>query len=67
MDISELMEVIAQEAERQGFVVRQTREATWHFRRDNHNAMIVARSAVDVLEGLRVLVTLGLDWSMPID
>lgn len=67
MDLSELMEIIAKEAERQGFRVRQTREATWHFRRGNDNALITVRTAADVLEGLRVLIALGLDWSMPME
>jgi hypothetical protein len=63
MGIGEAMALIAEEAERQGFQVRQTRSTQWHFRKGGDNWLVSPRDASDVLEVLRVLISAGLDWS----
>jgi len=57
------MAMIAEEAERQGFLVRQTRSTMWHFHKDGDNWLVAPKDATDVLEVLRVLISAGLDWS----
>lgn len=57
------MSAIAEEAERQGFQVRQTRATTWHFRRENANWMFAIKQPEDVLDVVGVLVAdAGLHW-----
>lgn len=63
MGIGEAMAQIAEEAERQGFLVVQTRSTMWHFRKGGNNWMFSPRDASDVLEVLRALISAGLDWS----
>lgn len=63
MNIGELMAIIAEEAERQGFQVRQTRSSMWQFRKGNDNWLVAPKDARDVLEVLSVLIAAGLDWS----
>ncbi|MCX5070883.1 hypothetical protein OOJ91_34105 [Micromonospora lupini] len=63
MEIGEAMRLIAEEAERQGFLVRQTRTSMWHFRKGNDNWLVAAKEPAHVLEILRVLISAGLDWS----
>lgn len=59
----ELMEIIAQEAERQGFQVRQTAKTAWQFRKDGQNWFFAVREGQDVLDALGVLVSdAGLSW-----
>lgn len=60
--IGESMATIAEEAERQGFQVRQTRSAMWHFRKGNDNWHFSPRNVLDVLYVLSVLIEAGLDW-----
>nr|MDT0660839.1 hypothetical protein [Micromonospora sp. DSM 115978] len=64
MNIGEAMAMIAEEAERQGFLVRQTRSTMWQFRKGNDNWLVAPRDASDVLEVLRVLISAGLDWTL---
>lgn len=61
--IGESMQLIAAEAERQGFRVQQTRSAMWHFRKGSDNWYFSPRNVVDVIEVLSVLISAGLDWS----
>jgi hypothetical protein len=63
VDIGEAMQAIAEEAERQGFFVRQTRSTMWHFRKGSDNWFVSPKDASDVLEILSVLIAAGLDWS----
>ncbi|WP_032707457.1 hypothetical protein [Salinispora arenicola] len=63
MEIGEAMQLIAEEAERQGFHVRQTRSSMWHFHKGGDNWLVAPKDASDVLEVLRVLISAGLDWS----
>lgn len=63
MGIGEAMALIAEEAERQGFQVRQTRSTMWQFRKGNDNWLVSPQDATDMLEVLRVLISAGLDWS----
>lgn len=60
--VGESMTLIAEEAERQGFQVRQTRSAMWHFRKGNDNWHFMVRNVRDVLYALSVLIEAGLDW-----
>lgn len=62
--IGQSMELIAEEAQRQGFQVRQTRSAMWHFRKGADNWYFTPRNALDVLDVLSVLITVGLDWTV---
>ena len=61
--VGELMTIIAEEAERQGFQVRQTRSSMWQFRKGNNNWLVAPKDGRDVLDVLRVLIAAGLDWS----
>lgn len=61
--IGEAMAEIAEEAERQGFQVRQTRSSMWQFRKDGDNWLVAPKDATQVLEVLRLLIAAGLDWS----
>lgn len=54
---------IAQEAERQGFQVGQTRTGMWKFRKGGNTYMFGAVTFDDVLDVLKVLISAGLDWS----
>jgi hypothetical protein len=63
MGVGEAMQAIAEEAERQGFLVRQTRSTMWHFRKDKDNWFFSPREVGDVLEVLAALIAAGLDWS----
>lgn len=67
MNIGELMAEIAEEAERQGFQVRQTASGMWQFRKGGDNWLVAPKDARDVLVVLRALITAGLDWSHPSD
>lgn len=60
--IGDSMALIAEEAERQGFLVRQNRSAMWHFRKGNDNWHFSPRTVLDVLYVLSVLIEAGLDW-----
>jgi hypothetical protein len=60
--IGDSMATIAEEAERQGFQVRQTKSSMWHFRKGNHNWYFTPRTVLDVLYVLSVLIEAGLDW-----
>ena len=60
--IGESMNLIAEEAERQGFQVRQTRSAMWHFRKGSDNWHFMVRNVKDILICLSVLIEAGLDW-----
>ncbi|GGK89051.1 hypothetical protein [Mangrovihabitans endophyticus] len=60
--VGEAMAVIAEEAERQGFQVRQTRSAMWHFRKGSDNWIFAPRSTLDVVDALSMLISAGLDW-----
>lgn len=67
MNIGDLMEMIAKEAERQGFLVRQTRKTAWHFRKEGQNWFLTVREPVDVLDALALLTApapdgAGLHW-----
>ena len=61
--IGQAMETIAMEAQRQGFQVRQTRSAMWHFRKGADNWFFSPRNALDVLDVLAELISIGLDWT----
>ncbi|WP_433067238.1 hypothetical protein [Dactylosporangium sp. CS-033363] len=63
MNIAEAMEAIAQEAEQQGFLVRQLKSGTWHFRLGHDNYIVTPRKANDLLTVLSILTASGLDWS----
>ncbi|MET0492931.1 MAG: hypothetical protein ABW000_07335 [Actinoplanes sp.] len=63
MGIGESMQLIAEEAERQGFLVRQTRSTSWQFRKGNDNWFFSPKDVGDVIEALSVLIAAGLDWS----
>ena len=63
MDIGDAIAAIAAEAERQGFSVRQTRTAMWHFRKEGNNWTFRVRQPEDLLEVLSILVAAGLDWA----
>lgn len=60
--IGDSMTLIAEEAERQGFQVRQLRSAMWHFRKGSDNWHFTPRSVLDVFYVLSVLIEAGLDW-----
>jgi hypothetical protein len=62
MNIGEAMQMIAEEAERQGFLARQTRTGMWHFRKDDDNWFVAPRTHAQVFEIFRILITAGLDW-----
>jgi hypothetical protein len=61
--IGQSMEIIAEEAQRQGFQVRQTRSAMWHFRKGSDNWFFSPRNALDVLDVLAELTAVGFVWS----
>jgi hypothetical protein len=63
VNIAEAMAAIAEEAERQGFQVRQLKSGMWQFRKDANNWLISAREVDDVLQILSLLIAAGLDWS----
>jgi hypothetical protein len=63
VNIDEAMAKIAKEAERQGFQVGQTRQATWRFNMDGDNWFVHPRTVEDLLEILSILIAAGLDWS----
>jgi hypothetical protein len=65
MELGDAMARIAEEAERQGFLVRQTRSSMWQFRKGNDNWLMSVRTLDDLLDVLRVLISAGLDWSDP--
>lgn len=63
MGVGESMALIAEEAERQGFLVRQTKTTMWHFRRGQDNWFFSVKDVGDVIEVLSVLIRAGLDWT----
>jgi len=63
VNIAEAMAAIAEEAERQGFQVRQVRSGMWHFRKGTDNWFVNAHEVDDVLTTLSLLIAAGLDWS----
>ena len=58
-----MMAWIAEEAERQGFQVRQARSGMWIFRRDGNSMLLTARTIPHLFQNLSVLISAGLDWS----
>lgn len=60
--IGEAMQKIADEAERQGFVVKQTKSGMWIFRKDGTNVLATVTTAEQVLHVFKVLISAGLDW-----
>lgn len=54
---------IAEEAERQGFQVDQTRTGMWRFRKGGNVYMFGVATFEHVLDALKVLIRAGLDWS----
>ena len=63
MNIAEAMAAIAEEAERQGFLVRQTVSGMWQIRLGNDNWFVRPRSVDELLKILSTLIAAGLDWS----
>lgn len=63
MNIGDAMAKIAEEAERQGFIVRTTESGIWLFRRNgNLVAVTLPGSAYQLLDVLAVLIFAGLTW-----
>jgi hypothetical protein len=61
--VGESMELIAEEAERQGFQVSQTERAAWRFRKAGNTLVVAPRTVADVLDALSYLISAGLDWA----
>jgi hypothetical protein len=57
------MAAIADEAERQGFEVRQLKSTMWHIRKGTSNWFVNPTEADELLKILSILIAAGLDWS----
>lgn len=65
MEIGDAMVRIADEAQRQGFVVRPTASGVWIFRKGRDMVAVVEpRDAIELLDVLSVLILAGLDWTL---
>jgi hypothetical protein len=67
MNISEAMAAIAEEAERQGFQVRQLKSGAWHIQKEMPNVAYNwfphPHNANELLAILSALIAAGLDWT----
>jgi hypothetical protein len=64
MDIEAAMIAIIEEAERQGFFVRQLPSGSWQLKKNQDNWFFHSpRNAIDLLEILQLLIAAGLDWT----
>lgn len=63
MNVSEAMAMIALEAERQGFQVRQTRQGTWMLRIGNDTYVVAPHTVTALMDVMAILIGAGLDWS----
>lgn len=61
MDLGDAMTLIAEEAERQGFLARQTKVATWHFRKGQNNWFFNVKDPGDILTVVATLTGVGFD------
>ncbi|GAA2516515.1 hypothetical protein [Winogradskya humida] len=61
MGVEEAIALVAEEAWRQGFQVRQTRTAMWHFRKEDRNWFFTVRTAGDLVTAVAVLTEAGFD------
>lgn len=63
MNIAEAMAAIAEEAEHQGFQVRQLKSGMWHIQQNGNNWFVHPHNANELLAILSALIAAGLDWS----
>lgn len=63
MNVTEAMAMIAEEAERQGFLVRQTRQGTWMLRTGNDTYVVAPHNVTALMDVMAILIGAGLDWS----
>lgn len=64
MEIGDILAQIIEEAEGQGFLIRQTRNGMWQFRRGGFNLFASVDDAADLIEVLRALISAGFDFSL---
>lgn len=63
MQMGEAMAMIAEEAERQGFTVRQTASGMWIFTRRPNTVLVgTPETATGLLDVLSALIFAGLTW-----
>ncbi|AGL19483.1 hypothetical protein [Actinoplanes sp. N902-109] len=60
--VAKAMELITEEASRQGFQVTQHSDGTWRVTREGQVLLLQVVDALGVLKALSLLISAGLDW-----